>query len=118
VKVLALRDLGSRIHENLQNTQQRNQDFEIEISLVRRSTKNRIELFGFADKIHCSHFLVYMFNCVSYPSTSLDTLLGLQDVEARRISRQTAHGSVKVASSKQRRLYPQKIPLVHISVIT
>lgn len=60
------------------------------------------ELFGFADKTDCSYFLAYLFNCVSYPPTSLDTTVGLQKVEDRRISRQTSQEGVTVASSTQR----------------
>jgi hypothetical protein len=47
-------------------------------------------MFDFADKIDCTYFLDYVFNCVNYPSTSLDTPLGLQEVEAAIISRQTS----------------------------
>jgi hypothetical protein len=54
----------------------------------------------------------------SNPYTGLDWPLGLQEVEASRISRQSAHDGGKVVSPKHRPLLPpREIPLLIISVI-
>jgi hypothetical protein len=75
---------------------------------------HRTELFGFADKIDCSYFLAYVCYCVSYPYTSLDTPLGLQEVEAPRISRQTVHeGGTIVSCTQLPPLPPEDTPGTH-----
>ena len=53
----------------------------------------------------------------SSPSAGLDRPLGLQNFEATRICRQSAHESGEVVSATRRSpLRPQEIPLVLISV--
>jgi len=52
----------------------------------------------------------------SYPCTGLDRLLGPQEVEPLRISRQLAHEGGKFVSATHRPPLPQEIPLVLISV--
>jgi hypothetical protein len=60
--------------------------------------------------------LTSLINMVSSPIRSLDRPLGLQEVEAPRISRQSVHEGGKVVSPKHRATLPQEIPLVLISV--
>jgi hypothetical protein len=73
-------------------------------------------MFVFAVKIVCTYFLAYVFYCVSYPSTSLDTTLGVQEVEALTISRQRSHEGGKVVSCMQRPPLPQDdTPGTHFS---
>jgi len=53
----------------------------------------------------------------SYPSTGLDRPLKHQEIEAPRISRQSAQNVVKVVTPMhQPSLFPQDIPLVLICV--
>jgi len=69
---------------------------------------------AFANEIDCTFFLACIFNCVNYPSTSLDTPLGFQEFEASTISRQRPHEVGKVVSCTQRPpLSPDDTPSTH-----
>jgi hypothetical protein len=66
--------------------------------------------FSFICECHQLHYC-HAFSFVSYPTTGLDRPLGFQEVEASRISRQSAHEGGKVVSATHRPpLPPGKIP--------
>jgi hypothetical protein len=61
--------------------------------------------------LHSAHFRI-----LGFPATGLDRSLGFQQVEAPRISRQSAHDGGKVVSPMHRlSLPPGKIPGTHFS---
>jgi hypothetical protein len=90
-------------------------------ALRRVCVSNRGKVTDIWRKRHCndntfySSFVNY-YCCWSCYSTVLDRLLGLREVEAPRICRQSAHEGGKVVSLTHRPPLPQEISLVLISV--